>query len=199
MPYIKTASQREVIVDSALSLKQALRNNPRFFPCPRDIRSHQRLITLEYWSFDGMIHRGQMVIDQGIVSDTEAVFRELLRAQFPLGKVVPIVAYDFDDNRSMLDNNSSGFNYRKKEGRNELSLHAFGRALDINPWQNPYIKGAYAAPKSAQYDPRVPGTLTKESLPVQLFKTRGFVWGGDWAELKDYQHFEKPFSTVRQP
>lgn len=194
MPIIVFSRGNGIIVDSALSKKEALRDNPQF-SCPSAIRARQRLITLDYWSFDGAVHRGQMVLDRRIAFDVGVVFEGLLQERFPLAKVIPVVFYGFDDNLSMRDNNSSGFNYRKKEGKDELSSHAYGRALDINPWQNPYIKGDYIAPKGARYDPRVPGTLTKDSLPVQLFKARGFTWGGDWVECKDYQHFEKPFSA----
>ncbi|MDO8565807.1 MAG: M15 family metallopeptidase [Candidatus Moranbacteria bacterium] len=192
MPIIVFSRGKGIIVDSALGKKEALRDNPQF-PCPSVIRARQRLITLDYWSFDGAVHRGQMVLDRRIALDVEAIFEGLLQGRFPLAKVIPITFYGFDDILSMRDNNSSGFNYRKKSNRDELSLHALGQALDINPWQNPYIKGDYVAPEGARYDPRARGTLTKDSLPVQLFKARGFIWGGDWVECKDYQHFEKPF------
>lgn len=192
MPTIVFSRGKGLILDSALSKKEALRDNPQF-PCPSAIRARQRLITLDYWSFDGAVHRGQMVLDRRIAFDVEAVFEGLLQERFPLAKVVPIAVYDFDDMRSMQDNNSSGFNYRKMDDRDELSLHAFGQAIDINPLLNPYIRGEHVLPTGARYDPCVPGTLTGDSLPVRLFKARGFIWGGDWVECKDYQHFEKPF------
>ena len=34
--------------------------------------------------------------------------------------------------------------------------------------------------------------ISHSDLCYRLFKRHGFVWGGDWRSLKDYQHFEKP-------
>lgn len=70
-------------------------------------------------------------------------------------------------------------------------MHSYGFALDINPLQNPYIKGAVVLPKGAVYDPAVPGTLTGTCAVVKTFKRLGWTWGGEWKSLKDYQHFEK--------
>jgi hypothetical protein len=94
----------------------------------------------------------------------------------------------------MLANNTSAFNYRKVTGGKYLSRHAYGFAIDINPVQNPYIKGRIVLPPNAVYDTSKPGTLACDSLVVTTFIRLGWTWGGNWKSLKDYQHFEKVLS-----
>jgi peptidoglycan LD-endopeptidase CwlK len=92
----------------------------------------------------------------------------------------------------MLDNNTSGFNYRKVKGTAVLSTHSKGRAVDINPLLNPQIKNGKTIPSSSVYKPEAPGTLTRKSPLVEEFLKKGWNWGGRWRSTKDYQHFEKP-------
>lgn len=179
------------IVDSDLSWRDALLDNPAF-PCPLAIRLTQAVIAVRYYSFDGRIHRGQLVIRHGLVVTVQVIFAQLLHARFPIGKMRPIVRYGWDDGASMADNNTSGFNYRYIAGTQRLSRHALGFAIDINPMQNPCVAGGNIDPPGAVYNPRAPGALTADSLAVRLFRNRGFDWGGGWESPKDYQHFEWP-------
>jgi hypothetical protein len=151
-----------------------------------------------YYSFDGKIHKGQLVIDKRLMKDIQQVFRVALAAKFPINSVIPISHERFhkngewnSDDQSMRSNNTSAFNYRKVTGGKSLSMHAYGFAIDINPVQNPYIKGNTVLPAGAVYNPASPGTLTRTSLVVKTFKRLGWTWGGEWKSLKDYQHFEK--------
>jgi peptidoglycan L-alanyl-D-glutamate endopeptidase CwlK len=194
MPY---GSLRNPIIDSDITLAQALRKYS-----PPDIQERQRLIDVLYYSFDGKIHKGQVVIDARLVADIRKVFRVAFKNKFPIGSVIPISHDKFyrdgkwnDDNQSMLSNNSAGFNYRKVTGGTNLSMHAYGFAIDINPVQNPYIKGNIVLPAGAAYDPNVAGTLTERCPVVNTFKRLGWTWGGNWRTLKDYQHFEKVLRT----
>jgi len=108
------------------------------------------------------------------------------------GKVIPITTYRWEDGDSMADNNSSGFNFRVIEGTNKLSLHSFGRAVDINPVQNPVIyPNGPIAPAGAVYRPQSKGTFTAGDPNVQEFIRRGWHWGGNFEQPKDYHHFEK--------
>jgi len=158
---------------------------------PPSIVNRQALVAVTYLGFDGRIHRGQLLIDGRLANDIKVVFDEMLSRRFPVGAVVPISQFGWDDARSMKENNTSGFNYRKIKGTSRISNHAFGQAIDINPVQNPYINGRHVSPPGARYDPTEPGTLTAHSPLVKLFKARGWRWGGDWTSVKDYQHFEK--------
>ena len=175
------------LIDSALTLEQALAGTP----APSAIRQTQTLLDITHWSFDGALHRGQLVVHEAVAGEVCAIFAEIEAARFPIEKIIPVVAYDWSDDVSMEENNSSGFNYRAIVGASALSKHATGLAIDINPHLNPYIKGELVLPPDAVYDPQVPGTLTDECVVVQAFTQRGWVWGGHWETRKDWHHFEK--------
>lgn len=181
------------IIDSSMSLAEALRKES-----PPEFKERQRLVEVVYYSFDKKIHKGQLVIDERLVEDIQEVFRVALENKFPIASVIPIAHDRFlkngiwnEDDQSMLANNTSAFNYRLVTGGKKLSKHAYGFAVDINPVQNPYIKGDIVLPAGAVYDPNKPGTLTCDSPVVKTFKRFGWTWGGNWKSLKDYQHFEK--------
>jgi hypothetical protein len=181
------------ILDSNITLSEALR---KF--APPEFKERQRMVDVLYYSFDGRVHKGQIVIEERLVKDIREVFRVALDKRFPIKSVVPISHNQFykdgewnSDGQSMLANNTSAFNYRKVTGGKGLSMHAYGFAIDINPVQNPYIKGEVVLPEGAFYDPSKPGTLTRNCPVVKAFKRLGWTWGGEWKSLKDYQHFEK--------
>jgi len=180
------------IIDSDMSLPEALRKES-----PPEFKARQRLVDVVYYSFDGKIHKGQLVIDGRLVEDIREVFRVALEYKFPIGSVIPISHDRFfkngkwnEDDLSMLANNTSAFNYRVVTGGKSLSKHAYGFAIDINPLQNPYIKGKTVLPPNAVYDTLKPGTLVYDSPVVKTFIRLGWTWGGKWKSLKDYQHFE---------
>lgn len=186
-------SLQSPIIDSNISLAEALRKEGPF-----EFKQRQRLLDVLYYSFDGKIHKGQLVIDERLLGDIREVFRVALENKFPITSVIPISDDRFfkngkwnEDDQSMLANNTSAFNYRVVTGGKSLSRHAYGFAIDINPVQNPYIKGKVVLPPGAVYDTRKPGTLTRDCPVVKAFIRLGWIWGGNWESLKDYQHFEK--------
>jgi peptidoglycan L-alanyl-D-glutamate endopeptidase CwlK len=157
---------------------------------PRDIRETLTIVDLPYLSFDGKNMVGQMVIHKEVAQDVIDVFAELLARRFPVMRMFPTVIYDWDDERSMEENNTSAFNYRTIMGTDRLSNHSFGVAIDINPRENPYVlSDGRVFPSGATYDIRRPGTITPEI--AEIFKKRGWRWGGDWGTPKDWQHFDK--------
>lgn len=181
------------IIDSDITLSGALKKW-----APAEIKKKQQIVDVLYYSFDGKVHKGQIVIDRRLVSDIQEVFRAALKIKFPIKSVIPISHPRFykngewnGDGQSMFANNTSGFNYRKATGKKTLSMHSYGYAIDINPVQNPYIKRRRVLPPGAKYDVSMPGTLTRNCPVVQTFLRLGWTWGGDWKSLKDYQHFEK--------
>ena len=186
-------SLQNPIIDSDISLSEALRKEG-----PPEFKERQKLVDLLYYSFDGKIHKGQLVIDARLVEDIREVFQVALENKFPITSVIPISDDRFfkngkwnEDDLSMLSNNTSAFNYRTVTGGKSLSKHAYGFAIDINPVQNPYIKGNIVLPPKAVYDTTKPGTLGFDSPVVKTFLRLGWTWGGNWKSLKDYQHFEK--------
>lgn len=149
--------------------------------------------------FDGAVHIGELIVHQEIAEDLLAIFWELYQADYAIEKILLIDNYDADDEASMADNNSSAFNYRTISHSDKLSNHSYGKAVDINPLYNPYVKTVSGElvcepADGSDYIDReqeFPHKIDHDDLCYRLFSERGFVWGGDWENSKDYQHFEK--------
>ena len=129
------------------------------------------------------------------------IFYELYRNEYQLEKVLLIDEYDGDDTASMEDNNTSCFNYRAVDGTDNLSRHAYGLAIDVNPLYNPYITyngdgsenvSPAAAARYSDRSSSFPYKIDENDLCYKLFIQHGFTWGGNWNSSKDYQHFQKP-------
>jgi hypothetical protein len=184
------------IIDPGLTREEALRQNPNF-PMDEEIFEKQVLLPIIYLcSLDGKYHQGQIVIDKDLENDVKDFLAFLIEQKFPIEKMTPVAdkEINFNDNVSMDKNNCSGFNPRNIANTDRPSNHAYGRAFDINPRQNPYIRGETTEPEGAVYNIEIPGTLTAESPIVKFLKDRGWIWGGDFIEFKDYHHFEKPLT-----
>lgn len=196
---IEIGTLENPIIDSKLGKEEALRSNPDF-ELPQEIFEKQILLPVIYLSFDGKYHQGQIVIDKDLKEDVINFFDFLLKQNFPLNKIVPIAdkKYDFNDALSMADNNSSAFNPRNIAGTDRPSNHALGRAIDLNPVQNPFIKNNITEPRDAVYDINAAGTFTNDCPAVKFLKDRGWIWGGDYKDLKDYHHFEKNLVIVEK-
>ena len=179
------------IIDSQMSMQEALMPNPNL-EISSEIFKKQILLNVMYISFDNKYHLGQIVVDRDLELDVKELFEMMLEIKFPIFSVIPIVdkKFNFSDTLSMDANNSSGFNPRCIAGTQRLSNHASGRAIDINPMQNPYIKGEIVEPAAAIYNTKEIGTIPADSPVVTFLKSRGWKWGGEYIELKDYQHFE---------
>ncbi|MHB8139520.1 MAG: M15 family metallopeptidase [Smithellaceae bacterium] len=180
--------KNQIIIDSAMSFAEAIEGSA----APLSVIDSLTLLDVIYYSFDGQHHQGQLIVDAELEDDVYEIFMLIEKLKFPVGKVIPIVAYHWEDGDSMADNNSSGFNFRVIEGTNKLSLHSFGRAIDINPVQNPVIyPGSISAPAGASYRPQNNGAFTSVHPVVHEFIQRGWHWGGNFEQPKDYHHFEK--------
>lgn len=157
--------------------------------------SDLRYLKLLYYDFGGRVRRGELVCNKAIADDLLYIFKELYKAKYPIASIRLIDDFDGDDQRSMEANNTSCFNYRTKTSGTSLSAHARGMAVDVNPLQNPYVKGEIVEPEAArEYADRTvdfPHKITDDDLCCKLFRSRGFQWGGAWNSVKDYQHFEK--------
>ena len=157
---------------------------------PPQILSNQILLDVPFVDFEGEKQTGQIVVARAVAADVAAIFAEIYG--FPICQMTPLVAFDWSDDTSMEANNCSGFNYRRKVGKGELSAHALGHAIDINPRQNPYIRGDLTLPPGAVYNTGIYGTLLSDGIVVRAFEKHGWQWGGRWTSLLDYHHFEKP-------
>ena len=121
------------------------------------------------------------------------VFRALFETRFPIERMELVDVYGADDDRSMAANNTSAFNCRTVEGSSSWSEHAFGRAIDINPIQNPAVDGSEVSPPGGSRfldrSRRAKGLIWANDQVVRAFAAIGWGWGGYWTSFKDYQHF----------
>lgn len=157
---------------------------------PPEILANQTLIEVPFIDFGGQEQLGQIVVARDVAGDVAEIFAEI--HGFPIAQMTPLVAFGWSDDASMEANNCSGFNYRRKVGKTELSAHALGHAVDLNPLLNPYIRGDLTLPLGAVYDTARHGTLLGDAFVVRAFEKRAWEWGGRWTSLLDYHHFEKP-------
>lgn len=152
-----------------------------------------RGVNVSHWGYDGAVHLGRLVVDAAHAQRMVAVFRDVYAARFPIERMVPIDQYGGDDQASMRANNTSGFNCRYVSGTTRLSQHGLGRAVDVNPLVNPYVKGSTVdPPEGAPYADRSrndPGMIHAGDAVVRAFAAQGWKWGGYWSSGKDYQHF----------
>jgi len=158
-----------------------------------------RHIVIKYYDFNDDVQLGEIVCNEKIAQDLLEIFEEFYNSGYQLERVHLIDEYDADDDASMDDNNTSCFNYRVVDNTTKLSYHAYGLAIDVNPFYNPYVQmrngEKYVCPTGsvpyANRDDNFPYKIDENDLAYKLFKQHGFIWGGDWNSLKDYQHFEK--------
>lgn len=158
-----------------------------------------RYISVRYYDFDNQVQIGEIICNKAIAQDLVEIFYELYCNEYQIDKIRLVDEYQADDDLSCADNNTSCFNFRTVDGTSTLSKHAQGLAIDINPFQNPYVtypngKERISPAGSEPYADRssgLPHIITENDLCYQLFTAHGFTWGGHWKTLKDYQHFQK--------
>ena len=154
-------------------------------------------MSLSLWDFDGMPQIGQLVVNVDVVPDIEIIFGRLFAARFPIRQMRVIDDFGADDFASIEADNTSSFNCRLRTGSSdEWSQHSYGRAIDVNPIENPYIStdGRVAHRASRPFLDRAdvrPGMAVEGSALVAAFEAQGWGWGGRWAGPIDLQHFSK--------
>ncbi len=160
--------------------------------CPVPLRD-LRVLTISHWSFDGRTRTGRLIVHADLARDVLGVFRKLYAARFPIRRMVPVDAYGGSDFRSIEADNTSAFNCRFVEGTRRWSEHAYGRALDVNPIENPYVSGGRTSHRASvpyvDRSRRRPGMAWEGGVLVRAFDAIGWGWGGRWSVVQDYQHF----------
>jgi hypothetical protein len=161
--------------------------------CPVGL-NHLRLLKLSVWGFDQRVHRGRLVVNEDAARPMLTVMRRLFDLRFPIRRMRLVDAYGADDHRSMEADNTSAFNCRFVAGTDRWSEHAYGRAIDVNPIENPYADGdGYVSPPRgapfADRSRRAKGLIHRNGPVVAAFAAVGWGWGGSWEWPKDYQHF----------
>lgn len=162
-------------------------------PVPLDKLAYMKF---SFWGYDGKFHEGELIVHRKVAPEVLQIFIDLFEARFPIESMRLIDEYDGSDERSMKDNNTSAFNCRFITGKHGVfSKHSYGVAIDINPLYNPYVSGSRVEPpegiKYVDRNRKVPGMIVRGDTCYNAFIKRGWVWGGEWKNIKDYQHFEK--------
>ncbi|MBT4525518.1 MAG: M15 family metallopeptidase [Deltaproteobacteria bacterium] len=166
-----------------------------FENCPVPLNKLSYLV-ITFLGFDNKPHKGELIVHNQIASEVIEIFMQLYNVRFKIEKMKLITQYDGKDSLSMSDNNTSAFNCRKVTGNDKVySKHSYGLAIDINPLINPYVKNKVVHPsgglKYSNRKNKTMGMITKSGKIYAIFKSKGWLWGGDWKSIKDYQHFEK--------
>jgi len=178
----------QIIVDCDYTFDEAIAGSK----APGFILNQLQLIDVIYYSIDGKTHAGQILTNKKMVSDLKHMFEFMYQNHFPIGRAIPIVKFNWNDDLSMRANNTYSFCYRNAA----YSKHATGMAIDINPFFNPVRwKSEYQhrtdKPVGAIYNPKVPGTFYLGN-PVNIeFKKCGLRWGHSFTRNWDDHHFEK--------
>lgn len=152
-------------------------------------------LRLTFWGFDAQRHTGELLVHRTAADDIVSVFRTLYRERFPQEQVGIVRSYDPDAPATGDGNGTGSFVCRPSTGATYFSQHAYGLAIDVNTFQNPYVKGDVVLPELAssylRRDVVRPGMIVAAGPVVEAFARIGWEWGGDWNRSKDYQHFSR--------
>lgn len=180
--------------------KRMIQGNSWREGCPVGLKD-LRYLRIKHLDFNGEEQMGEMIVHQEVSAEVTEIFEALYNAGYPIKKMRLVSDYKGSDWQSIESDNTSAFNCRAATGSKKWSKHSYGKAIDINPIENPYIsRKGYISHKASQiYRKRVHQKSTyadqavflKDDKAVQIFKKHGWEWGGDWVGVKDYQHFSK--------
>ncbi len=160
-----------------------------------------RYLTMTYIDFTGKERTGEMIVHKAVAKDVTAIFAKLYALKYPIRQMRLVSDFGGSDWKSIDADNTSAFNCRNATGSHKWSKHSYGRAIDLNPLENPYIShSGHIAHKASQkfrkrrhqnHSAADRAILLQDDPAVQIFKAHGWKWGGDWKGVKDYQHFSK--------
>ena len=152
-----------------------------------------RYLTISHFGFDGDIHTGEMIVNTSVAEEVVEVFRKAYETRFPIEQMRVITAEEVDDHPTGDWNDTTSFVCRPAVGSTSWSQHAYGLAIDLNPFHNPYLKGDLVIPELASAytdrDTVRPGMIFAGDTVTGAFAGIGWVWGGEWNTLKDWMHF----------
>jgi hypothetical protein len=167
--------------------------------CPVSL-SDLRLLSVTYSGFDNRSHTGQLVVNKTAAAPLAQVFRQIYALHFPIHHMRFADVYGPPGGRPKDADPSGSFECRQAvpspcsggTGTGSWSNHAYGKAVDINPVENPYVGcGQSRDPKAQSYRDRSRhrrGMVTPRV--IKAFRSVGWGWGGSWTgNTKDYMHF----------
>jgi hypothetical protein len=152
-----------------------------------------RYVTVSFRGFDGRAHTGELVVHRRVAAPVISVFARLYRARFPIEEMRLVTGADLQAHPTGDGNNTAAFVCRAARRQTRWSAHAYGLAVDVNPFQNPYRRGDLLLPELAgAYEDRArarPGMVRPGDVVTAAFAGLGWTWGGTWRSPKDYMHF----------
>ncbi len=152
-------------------------------------------VTVSHFGFDGRLHTGELLVNRSVADGIVEVFRLLWEAQYPIEEMRVVAAPELDSPPTGDGNNTTAFVCRAATGGSAWSQHAYGLAIDINPFQNPYLKGDLVLPELASHyidrGSGEPGMIGSDGAVTKAFGALGWGWGGEWSSLKDWMHFSQ--------
>ena len=155
-----------------------------------------RYLSIVHWGFDGDRHTGEMIVNVEVAEDVVWVFEQLYDAGFPIEQMRVIALEELDAPPTGDFNDTTSFVCRPVVNSSSAwSQHAYGLAVDINPFHNPYEKGDLVLPELASYyldrTRAEPGMVVEGDIVTQAFAELGWGWGGNWNTLDDFMHFSR--------
>jgi D-alanyl-D-alanine carboxypeptidase len=152
-----------------------------------------RYLTVGFRGFDGRAHTGELVVHERVAAGVVAVFARLYRARFPIEQMRLVTGADLRAHPTGDGNNTAAFVCRAARKQTRWSAHAYGLAVDVNPFQNPYRRGDLVLPELAgaylDRDRRRPGMVRPGDVVTTAFADLGWTWGGTWRSPQDFMHF----------
>jgi D-alanyl-D-alanine carboxypeptidase len=152
-----------------------------------------RYLTVSFHGFDGKAHTGELVVHQRVARQVVGVFARLYRARFPIEEMRLVTTADLDAHPTGDGNNTAAFVCRAARQQTRWSAHAYGLAVDVNPFQNPFHRRDLVLPERASaYLDRGwarPGMIRPGDVVTKAFAAVGWAWGGDWRSPTDPMHF----------
>jgi hypothetical protein len=152
-----------------------------------------RYVTVSFRGFDGLAHTGELLVNARAAGPLVTVFRELFSQGYPIERMRVTSAAELNAPPTGDDNTTDAFACRPVRGAKVWSQHAYGLAVDVNPFQNPYHKGEVVLPELAtsylQRSNLRAGMIRPDGPVVRAFASIGWQWGGDYHSLKDFMHF----------
>jgi hypothetical protein len=162
-------------------------------------RTDLRRVEVNFWGFDDAVHRGVLVVNADVAESAARIFTRLFDAHVPIRRMRPMEEYAGDDQKAMLDDNTSAYNCRSVAQQNApptASPHANGRAIDVNPFENPWQDPrCHCWSPSERYGTKREGrgVIVKGDVVWTAFTREGWIWQD--ISVTDWMHFDTGYPS----
>jgi hypothetical protein len=166
--------------------------------CPLDQEDLAR-VEVNHWTFDREVERGVIVVNRDVAASVARIFTRLFEQRYPIRSMRPLEEFDGDSNASLRADNTAAFNCRRPDQINApqaRSPHANGRAIDINPRENPWIDprcGCWSPTGRNAERVEAPGRILRGDATWEAFADEGWIWQN--INVPDYMHFDTGYPS----